>query len=202
MRPYAPNSRYRKGSRAPGRATISWTVSALLLLFGSAGDRGQSPASESDVKAAYLINFGKFLSSSDATVPHATFDVCLLGQDPVGHSIDEIAANESIDNHQVRVARVSDVTEAKSCAIAYISSSETERIREDLAILSGTDVLTVSDLPDFLKRGGMIQFVVVANQMRFAVNLDALNHAHLKLSSELLRVAASVTGTQKPEARP
>ena len=38
----------------------------------------------------------------------------------------------------------------------------------------------------------MIQFVMVENHVRFAVNLDALNRAHLMLSSELLRVASSI----------
>jgi hypothetical protein len=40
----------------------------------------------------------------------------------------------------------------------------------------------------------MIEFVLVSNHVRFAVNLDAVRRAHIVLSSELLRVAASVTG--------
>jgi hypothetical protein len=40
----------------------------------------------------------------------------------------------------------------------------------------------------------MIQFLLIQNHVRFAVNLNAVNHAHLVLSSELLRVASSVTG--------
>jgi len=67
-------------------------------------------------------------------------------------------------------------------------------MREDLAILGNADVLTVSDAPDFLQHGGMIQFVLVSNHVRFAVNLEAVNHTHLVLSSELLRVASSVAG--------
>jgi len=63
-------------------------------------------------------------------------------------------------------------------------------------------VLTVSDAPDFLKYGGMIQFVSEDNRVRFAVNLDAVNRTHIVLSSELLRVASSVTGGPQQEARP
>jgi hypothetical protein len=40
----------------------------------------------------------------------------------------------------------------------------------------------------------MIQFVLIANNVRFTVNLDAVSRAHLVLSSELLRVASSVSG--------
>jgi hypothetical protein len=112
----------------------------------------------------------------------------------MGHALDTLAANESIDHLPVHVRRLSDVTEAKTCAIAFISSFEGDHIREDLAILGDSGVLTVSDAAEFLQRGGMIQFVQVSNHVRFAVNLDAVNRAHLVLSSELLRVASSVTG--------
>jgi hypothetical protein len=44
----------------------------------------------------------------------------------------------------------------------------------------------------------MIQFVTQQSHVRFAVNLDAVRNARLSLSSELLRVAISVTG--KPPA--
>jgi hypothetical protein len=59
-------------------------------------------------------------------------------------------------------------------------------------------VLTVGDAPDFLERGGMIQFVLVANRVRFEVNLDAAREAGLQLSAELLKVAAKVVAQNPP----
>jgi hypothetical protein len=169
-------------------------LAVLLSFFCVAPVSSQQKPSEYDVKAAYLFNFGKFLRHTDNYVRTPTFEICILGRDPIGKTIDDIAANESIDNRSVRINRLPDVTAANPCAIVFISSYEQENIREDLAILAGMDVLTVSDVPDFLKRGGMIQFVMVENHVRFAVNLDALNRAHLVLSSELLRVASSIGG--------
>ena len=171
-------------------------LTVLLSLFCVAPVSSQQRPSEYDVKAAYLFNFGKFMRHTDNYVRTPTFEICILGRDPIGKTIDDIAANESIDNRSVRINRLPDVTAANPCAIVFISSYEQENIREDLAILAGMDVLTVSDVPDFLKRGGMIQFVMVENHVRFAVNLDALNRAHLVLSSELLRVASSIGGKQ------
>jgi hypothetical protein len=53
-------------------------------------------------------------------------------------------------------------------------------------------VLTVSDIPQFCQRGGMIQFVLQGDRVRFEVNLAAAQHAGLSLSSELLKVATTV----------
>lgn len=163
----------------------------------------QSPVSEYSVKAAYLFNFGKFVrfASTEGGVSQSTFDLCIIGEDPLGHSLDEITANEKLDGRPVRVTRFKSATEARGCGIAYISAAEGSHVDSDLQALNGQEVLTVSDSNDFLRRGGMIQFVNVANHVRFAVNLDAARKAHITLSSELLRVAISVNGEAPTEVR-
>lgn len=145
--------------------------------------------------AAYLFNFGKFIRVAGTSEPqHPTFDICILGRDPIGRAMDDIAANESIGDRPVRVFRLSDASQGRKCDIVFISAYEGDAIREDLAVLDFADALTVSDAPDFLEHGGMIQFVPEDNHVRFEVNLDAVDRTHLVLSSELLRVAAAVKG--------
>ena len=157
--------------------------------------QAENKPTENDVKAAYLLNFGKFIRvSPKAAVARATFDICVLGQDAMGHTLDSVAENEQIDHRQVRILRLKEASEARFCDIAYISPSEGDRIESDVAELRGLDVLTVSDAARFLANGGMIQFVLVENRVRFAVNLEAVKRSHLLLSSELLRVAVSVSG--------
>lgn len=158
------------------------------------GRGAHAQTSEYDVKAAYLFNFGKFIRIAGAQPSRSSFDICILGRDPIGRAMDDIVANESIDNRPVHVARIADATQGRKCEVLFISPYEGNAIREDLALLDGANTLTVSDAPDFLARGGMIQFVIEGDHVRFEVNLDAVNRTRLVLSSELLRVAASVEG--------
>ncbi|HUA91661.1 MAG TPA: YfiR family protein [Terracidiphilus sp.] len=169
-------------------------VRALLVTAALAS--AQPTASETDLKAVYLLNFGKFvrLSGSAASSRPPTFNICVLGHDLIGHALDDVTAHESIDKRAVRVVRISDAYRATGCQVLYISPDEGDGIPADLAALGNADILTVSDAPDFLKDGGMIQFVTQQRHVRFAVNLNAVNRTHLVLSSELLRVALSVTG--------
>ena len=164
----------------------------------------ESKVSEYAVKAAYLFNFGKFVrfAPSDTVNNRQTFDICIVGEDPLGHTLDDITANEQLDSKPVRVVRVKGAAEARGCAVVYISSSEGDRAGADLEALRGQPVLTVSDAANFLQHGGMIQFVTVGNHVRFAVNLNAVRSAQLGLSSELLRVATSVNGETSPGVRP
>jgi hypothetical protein len=78
------------------------------------------------------------------------------------------------------------------CRVLYISASEDGRLKEILAGLDKSGVLTVSDIPQFSQRGGMIQFVLVGNKLRFEVNLTNAQTAGLTLSSDLLKVAVAV----------
>ena len=203
MKNSEPNERSLRG-RLPYAGSIRW-FAALLFVAGlviPSAIAQKSRPTEYDVKAAYLLNFGKFVRQTDGQEPRISFDICLMGHDQMGQTIDDLAANQTIDNLAVHVRRIPDVTQSKGCMVLFISADEDEHLREDLAILASTNVLTVSDAADFLDRGGMIQFLLIQNHVRFAVNLNAVNRAHLVLSSELLRVASSVIGKPSAGDRP
>jgi YfiR/HmsC-like len=70
-----------------------------------------------------------------------------------------------------------------------VASSEKQRVREILRSLRAASVLTVGDTLDFAKKGGMINFVLEEDRVRFEINLRASERAHLKLSARLLTVA-------------
>jgi hypothetical protein len=93
---------------------------------------------------------------------------------------------------------IAHASEATGCAIVYVSDSEAGNLEKILAELNGKGALLVSGLPDFAEDGGAIQFLVEENRVRFEVNLDAASRNRLALSSELLKVAMSVTG--KPQS--
>ena len=162
---------------------------ALALLATVA--LAQQHATEEQVKAAYLYNFGKFATWQSA--PSAgDFQICVIGQDPFGEELDKTIAGGTINGAPVRILRLSASQDTSPCRIAYIGPSEHGRLKELLPRLTKQHVLAVSDMPDFLSRGGVIALVRDGNRVRFDVNLPAANAAGVSLSSELLRVAKQV----------
>ena len=182
-----------------GRLQIVAIICALLATPNV--QARQSTASEYEVKATYLYNFARFTEwpAKDAGEKNDTFAVCVLGQDPFGPILDTILAGEAIDGKHMVHRRISAVQDAGNCRIVFISSSEESRLNETLAVLGKMSALTVSDISDFSARGGMIQFVVEQNKVRFEVNLQTTGRAGLVLSSELLKVAISVRNSQSGE---
>lgn len=186
----------RRWFRAALAATLSLPVTADPTLLA------QRKPSQYEVEAAYLFNFGKFVRHAVPAQTPGTYDICVVGEDPLGPALDAIIANEQLDGRPVRVRRVKEGAQARACEIAYFSSSEGGHLGRDLSDLNRASVLTVGDSPRFLELGGMIQFLALNDHVRFAINLNAVRKSHLAVSSELLRVAVSLTGTVSPEALP
>jgi hypothetical protein len=166
---------------------------AWVLVSVSCVQAQQANPTEYAVKAAYLYNFGKFVEwPVQVTAAADVFTICVLGEDPFGATFDTTIAGESLNGKKVAVNRIARLQDAVSCRILFISSSEQGRLKEILAALDKTSVLTVSDMPQFTRRGGMIQFIMAANKVRFEVNLTNAERTGLTLSSQLLKVAISV----------
>jgi len=160
----------------------------------------QPKPSEYQVKAAYLYNFAKFVKWPVATTldRNGSFSICVLGPDPFGGALDALLVGESLDNKPVVVKRISKPQSTADCRILFINSAEQSHLKEILTELDQESILTVSDMPDFSERGGMIQFVLEGGRVRFAVNLTSTERARLTLSSELLKVATAVKRNASP----
>ena len=175
-------------------AAVAWMLVAVPCLHAQ-----QSNRSEYEVKAAYLYNFGRFVGwPGTVSAAGEFFTICVLGEDPFGATLDRTIAGESINGKKVATKRIAKPQDALGCRILFISSREESRLKDILATLAKTSALTVSDIPQFTRRGGMIQFVVEANKVRFEVNLATAEHAGLTLSSQLLKVARNVRRGPEP----
>ena len=166
---------------------------AVLLCLSATSLAQQVHPTESQVKAAYLFNFGKFVQwPLDHGSGGDSFELCVLGQDPFGPVLDATVAGESISVRKITVKRISKMSEGTSCNILYISVSEAGRLGPILEAARHSGTLTVSDIPHFVERGGVIGFVKQQDKIRFEVNRGAAENSHLTLSSELLKVALRV----------
>jgi len=181
--------------RSRGRFLQFRAMIIAWAFFAATGLPAQQPKpNEYQVKAAYLYNFGRFVKwpAGIAAVQGDSFAVCVLGQDPFGSTLDSTLAGEALDGKPVVIRRIARPQDAADCRILFVSSTEEHHLKEILAAIDQASVLTVSDIPGFSRRGGIIQFITEGDKVRFEINLASAESARLALSSELLKVAASV----------
>ncbi len=153
--------------------------------------QSSSKAGEYSVKFAFLYNFSKFVEWPASKLPKddSPFIFGIVGDDPFGEDLEKPILSKPLNGHPVRVQHVQSDGEMRQCNVLFISTSEKKRIGAILAAVRGASVLTVSDTERFCKQGGIINFRIPENKVRFEINSAAAEKEHLKLSSKLLSVA-------------
>jgi len=179
----------------PSSRRVLWALGMVVLLLS--GTRAQSPAAgEYQIKAAFLFNFAKFVEwpSSSFSNAAAPLRICVFGRDPFGDELLNITKDKTVNGRKLEVDQGVDLEVARTCQILFISSSEKRHMKEILAGLGGTSVLTVAENEGFAEQGGMINFVLENSRVQFEVNRKTAGQAGLKISSKLLSVAKLVVG--------
>jgi hypothetical protein len=173
------------------RLSITW------LALSGAGTLGAPPASEYQVKAAYLFNFGQFVEWPAAAFesPTAPFAICIVGEDPFGSIIDDAVRGETLEGRSVAVRRFRTPEEITRCNIVFLARSEVGHLEQSLRTLRGHHVLTVTDATGDETRDAAIVLITQNNRIRLRINLTEARASELVISSKLLRPAEVVGNT-------
>ena len=167
----------------------------LLFLLGICRSvSAQEISREYQVKSVFLYNFSHFVEWQNDIFnsPTDPFIIGIIGEDPFGNYINETVRGEKVLGHNIIVQRYANIKEAKYCHILYLNIKDNRQLKDALNAINGRHILTVSDVPDFAKSGGMIQFFTEKNKTRLLINIAAAKSAGLIISSKLLRLAVTL----------
>jgi hypothetical protein len=149
--------------------------------------------SDSSVKAAFVLRFAGYVEWPREAVPERQFVIAVLGNGDIAEHLQRLAADRVLHGRAVQVRRITAIEEARGAQILYVGSGQQRRLRAGRKALANSSVLIVSDLEQGLASGSMINFLLADNRVRFEVSLDAARRANLRISADLLSVAAKVT---------
>ena len=141
---------------------------------------------ELPVKAAYLVKFPSYggWPTQAFTAPQSPLVLCVVLPDPFGRLLDDAAAGQKVEGRALEVRRVKMVGPDSNCHVAYFGAPSPAA-----DALRGSGILVVTDGPP---GGGIVNFVVSDNRVRFIVDDEAAAEGGLAISSKLLNVALSV----------
>ena len=180
--------------RQPSWGRFRAGVAVFLLVAPQMFQAQDSVTLEYRAKANYLAKFPSFVEWPESALPHgeSPFLLCVFGNYPFGISLAEFTRGATTQQRRVETRWIRKEQDLHSCQILFISRSEQKRYRQVLEAVSGQVVLTVGETPDFLDAGGILCFSMQQGTLRFEVDLDEANKAHLKISSRLLALARHV----------
>jgi hypothetical protein len=179
-------------------------VLAAAATRAHAQDTGAS--SEYLIKAGFVYNFASLVQwpSTSFSQADSPIVIAVLGEDSFGTTLDHVLQGKKIDGRPFVIKRLRSVSELlksagnlRECQILYVTTSAMSHLSEAIQSAKGLPILTIGEMPGFAKSGGMINFVLEDNRVRFEVNVKAAKDADLNISSRLLALARIV---QPPES--
>ena len=155
---------------------------------------GANAASESQVKAAFIYNFARFLEWPAQSFPSSDTPVTIgvVGSEQIGNAIERITKGKTINGRKLVVKRLGSGDNFDSCHVLFISASERRRTKGILERLRDSSVLTIGETDGFIQNGGVIGFVIENNKIAFEINTGAAKKKRLIVSSQLLKLARNV----------
>lgn len=155
-----------------------FSLVCLLFLAAATPSWAQaSPSVEYQVKAAFLLNFARFVRWPSEAFQNdkSSIILCVFRHDPFGSGLDDVIRGRSISNREVLVRRINELADLKSCYLVFVSGLEDTHLPQILDGLKTESALVVGEAEGFAERGGGIQFFLENNRLRFAVNVDAVH---------------------------
>lgn len=166
----------------------------LVVLFLSGTLAAAETSLEYDVKAAYIFNFMQFIDwrEPEDVAAKSPLTICVIGDNPIGAALAELTKRK-IKGRSIEVRDFSGMRNVpNSCHIVVIGRSAEEMVPSILIQLAGSNVLTVSDIPEFARGGGGIGFVIDQGKVKIEINARAIEQAGLTVSAKLMEVARIV----------
>lgn len=150
---------------------------------------------ELQIESAYVFNFIKFVEWPPATLRDGEkLRLCVVGNEELHTSLATLNGRKAGAYELQVMPRSTDSLGYNACHVLYIDVQEQRRFIPILKSLGSRPVLTISDIPDFAERGGNIGLLYRENKVLFEINLASTRKAGLRLSSQMLNLAANVFG--------
>lgn len=158
----------------------AWILSSLLIEPARA-------SVEDQVKAAFLLNFAKFIDwpAGSFDSPSAAMHLCLLTPTAVSDTITNALAGKSVGLRPMQVRPAPDTLD--DCHIVYARGSAND-VTDSLKRLPGHGVLSVYEHSTSLADGA-IRLFLEDRRIRFSIDDSVTKAQGLTVSAKLLSVA-------------
>lgn len=173
----------------PGTLAAACLALALPALF--CRPAAAAEAGEFAVKAAYVYNFIQLTGWPARGAEDGPVKVAVVGGGPLAEAVGGLAGRKA-GGRVIEVSTAAVVGAMAGSHVVVFTQGARESLPDLLWRLEDSDVLTVGDLPQFARKGGIIGFVTEKGRVRIELNPGTAKRAGLKISARLMEVARLV----------
>jgi hypothetical protein len=169
-------------------------VLLILLLGAQSLQPSRAELSAQQVKSAYVFNFIKFVEWPEHELKTGDrIRLCVIGDDGLHTSLSGLNGRKA-GEYELQVRPSTEAANLDDCHVLFIGDQDRRRLVPIIKSLRDAHTLTISDIPGFAEHGGGIGLLRRDDRMLFEVNLASTRKAGLRLSGQMLNLAANIFG--------
>jgi len=178
------------------RSTFNSALLAAALCFGASAG-AQTAADESQIKAAFVYNFLKFVvwpaAAFDAL--NSPFMVAIVGNGATADAASRFLSGQLLGDRQVLVRRMKEKQSLAGMHAVFVTERDPAKLRQILDSAGSAGVLSIGEGAEFAAQGGVIALLIESRRVRFDIDMDVAEAAGLQISSKLLALTRVVHST-------
>jgi len=139
-------------------------------------------------QAMFIYNFSRLI---EWPVAYKTgpFIIGVLGNSSVADELETYTLGKKVGIQEIQVKKYKTVQEIALCHILFIPFARTKQLGEIQEALKGKNTLLITEKGGALTEGSAINFVLLADKIKFEIQTDNISKYGLKYSTKLQEMA-------------
>ncbi len=170
-------------------------ISPVEEAEGRTTDTGSLLDNEYRIKALFIYRIIRWVTWPKQALPakSKTIVVGVVGKDPFGKNLDLLSKLKPIKKRKIVVKRFKNLSDIRKTQVLFVSSSLSDaEVTRVVDLARRNSILLVGEKKKFADQGGMINLLIVNKKIAFEANPNAVKAAKMKISSQILKMAARI----------
>lgn len=190
--PADPVSGARPGRNVPFPSWIGVVLLVAAVLSMGADQREPDKDTTAIIEASYIYNIAKLVEWRDPVMRQGPFIIGVMGSDNLYRELVNKYATRSIGKQPIEVRKLPDLPEVDRCHILFVPGPNRELLPAILRQQNARSTLIVSDFPDALAQGAVVNFIPARNTLKYEINLSNAAKHRIEVGLTLRQLADKV----------
>lgn len=138
----------------------------------------------------FIYNFSRLIEWP-AAYRTGNFVIGVLGTTDVATELELYTKGKKVGTQTIEIIRYKLPSEIQNCHILFIPFARTKQITEVIAVMNSKSTLIITEKNGALEEGAAINFVIMADKMKFELKAENASRYGIKFSSKLQEMSLS-----------
>lgn len=171
-------------------------AASLLINIGSYAQGGQQREPDKDtramIEASYIYNIAKLVQWRDEGMRRGPFIIGVIGSTNLYQELVNKYAMRSIGKQPIEVRKLPEMAEVDACHILFIPAANRNLLAPILKQPNARATLIITDFPDALANGAVVNFIPARNTLKYEINLANAEKHRIEVGLTLRQLADRV----------